>query len=560
MADSYARKIAQESGEKRVFLREATGLVREMKGRDALFLNFLNMSIGLGVAWVIFWGPGIYPGADVPLGLLLAAIGCVVGMFCFATFTAAMPRSGGDYVFVSRTLHPSLGFMSNWMWVVWNVVWCAVLGTWVVTWGLRDLVGMLGVLGNNGSLIALSSDLTNPANPITFSITALVVILSGVMMALGLKVYLRVQAVCAIVGLAMLVVAAAVFLTTSNALFVTQWNHYALQQGTASYANTVANAADDYVSSPIGAMPFGSWTLTLGILPIGFWTLAYPYFSAFMGGELKRAKRTAFIGNMGGVLIGALFVIGMYMLVVNTVGENFIIGSYAQFYGYSSTGYGMPSQWFDFYPAIITGNSLVAFIMGIGMVGWLLMYPALSYLGQTRSALAWSFDRLIPGWFGKVSERWHTPVNAIIFFTILNVAYLVVYAFTFSYQQSFSAQVGQMLGTFLFIGLAAIVLPFRKRTKPIYEASGVNWKIAKIPIIAIAGIVWTVFDLFCLYYFVIDPNLGANDAYSAILPGFSLYLTFGIAVFGFLYYWIIRYYRKRQGIDISLAFKELPPE
>lgn len=560
MAEGYAHTIAQESGEKRVFLREATGLVREMKGRDALFLNFLNMSIGLGVAWVIFWGPGIYPGANVPLGLLFAAIGSAFGMFCFATLTAAMPRSGGDYVFVSRTLHPSLGFMSNWMWVIWNVVWCGVLGTWVVTWGLRDTVGMLGVLGNDAGLLKLAGELTNPANPITFGITTVVVVLSGVMMAFGLRVYLRVQAICAIVGLLMLVIAAAVFMTTSNATFATQWNHYAAIQGAPNYANTVANAADDYVSSPIGAMPFGSWTLTLGVMPIGFWVLAYPYFSAFMGGELKRAKRTAFIGNMGGVLIGSLFVIGMYMLVTNVVSEKFVIGTYAQFYGYSSVGYTFPTQWFDFYPAIITGSNVVAFIMGIGMIGWLLMYPALSYLGQTRSALAWSFDRLIPAWFGKVSDRWHTPINAIAFFTVLNVMYLVVYAFTYSYQQSFSAQVGQMLGTFLFVGLAAIALPFRKRTKPIYEASGVAWKIGPVPIVTLAGIAWVAFDLLCLWYFVIDPNLGANDAYSKIFPGFSLWLTLGISVFAFGYYWLIRFVRKRQGIDISLAFKELPPE
>lgn len=543
-------------GEKRVFLREATGLVREMKWSDALFMNFLNMSVGLGVAWVIFWGPGIYPGANVPLGIFVALICCMFGMFCFATLTTAMPRSGGDYVFVSRALHPSLGFMSSWMWVVMNVAWCAILATWVVTWGLRDLFGMLGVINNNATLLTLASDLSHPDNPITLTITATVVLLSGMMLALGLKVYLKIQAACAIIGLIMLIVAAVVFAMTSNADFQLKWDAYAAQQGAANYQTTVANATDVYPSS----LPFGSWGLTLGILPIAFWTLAYPYFSAFMGGELKRAKKTAFIGNMGGVVIGGIFVIIMYILVAKTLSENFMIGTYSQFYGYSTTAYGMPSQWFDFYPAIITGNSAIAGVMGIGMIGWLLMYPALSYLGQTRAALAWSFDRLIPGWFGKVSERWHTPINAIIFFTIVNLMYLVVYALSFSYQQSFSAQVGQMLALFLFVGIAAVVLPFRKRTKPIYEASGVNWKIAGFPIVAIAGIIWVVFDLFCLYYFFIDPNLGASDAWSPIIPYFSLYLTFGIAATGFVYYWIVRWHRKRQGINIDLAFKELPPE
>ena len=545
-----------QMGEKRVFLREATGLVREMKWSDALFMNFLNMSVGLGVAWVIFWGPGVYPGANVPLGIFVAMICCMFGMFCFATLTTVMPRSGGDYVFVSRALHPSLGFMSSWMWVVWNVAWCAILATWVVTWGLRDLFGMLGVINNNAAMLTLASDLSHPDNPITLAITVTVVVLSGMMLALGLKVYLKIQAACAIIGLIMLIVAAVVFAMTSNADFQQKWDVYATQQGAANYQTTVANATDDYPSS----LPFGNWGLTIGILPIAFWTLAYPYFSAFMGGELKRAKKTAFIGNMGGVVIGGIFVMIMYVLVAKTLSENFIIGTYSQFYGYSTTAYGMPSQWFDFYPAIITGNSAIAGVMGIGMIGWLLMYPALSYLGQTRAALAWSFDRLIPGWFGKVSERWHTPINAIIFFTIVNLIYLVVYALTFSYQQSFSAQVGQMLALFLFVGLAAIVLPFRKRTKPIYEASGVNWKIAGFPIVAIAGIIWVVFDLLCLYYFFIDPNLGASDKWSKVIPYFSLYLTFGIAATGFAYYWIVRWYRKRQGINIDLAFEELPPE
>jgi len=546
-------------GEKRVFLREATGLVREMKPRDALFLNFLNMSIGLGVAWVIFWGPGIYPGANVPLGLFISLIGCMFGMFCFATLTAAMPRSGGDYVFVSRALHPSLGFMANWTWVVWNVVWCAVLGTWVVTWGLRDLLGILAVVNNNPDLLTWASDLSKPSHPITFAITSVVVVLSSVMLALGLRVYIKVQAICAIVGLIMLIVAAALFASTSQADWANTWDKYAAEQGAADYATTVANASDDvpYDKLPLGG---GQWSLTLGVLPVGFWVLAYPYFSAFMGGELKRARTTAFIGNMGGVLIGGAFVIGMYLLVQNALGEDFIIGTYAQFYEYSSTPYGMPSQWFDFHAGLIGGSTAVAYIMGVGMIGWLLMYPALSYLGQTRAALAWSFDRLIPGWFGKVSERWHTPINAIIFFTIINWLYLIVYAFSYKYQASFSAQVGQMLGTFLFVGLAAIVLPYRKRTKPIFEASGVAWKIGGLPIVVIAGVIWVVFDLFCLWYFFVDPNLGANDYYSKIFRGFSMYLTFGIMAAGFLYYWLVRWYRKKQGINIDLAFKELPPE
>lgn len=552
--------------EKRVFLREATGLVREMKWYDALFLNFLNMSIGLGAAWVIFFGPGIYPEANVTLGLVICAIGCLFGMACFAFLTAAMPRSGGDYVFVSRCLHPSLGFASNWMWVVWNVVWCGVLGTWVVTWGLRDLFGMLGVVYNNTSYLDWANELSDPANPITFTLTALVIILTAVMLTMGFRVYLRVQAVCAIIGLIMIVTAVAVFATTSNAEFQGIWDGYAAEQSAIDYDGTVADA--DSVTA--WYQDWSSGRQTLGILPIGFWVLAYPYFSAFLGGELKRAKSTAFIGNMGGVLIGAGFVIGLWLVASNTMSQDFIIGTYGQYYGYTDNEFLMFSQWFDFQAGIISGNPLVIGIMGIGMIGWLLMYPALSFLGQTRAALAWSFDRVIPGWFGKVSERWHTPVNAILFFTIINLAYLAVYATTFKYQTSFSAVAGQLISTFLFVGLSAIVLPFRKKTKPIYEASGVKRDIAGIPIVTICGIVWVAFLVVNMYFFFIDPNIGALDYWSSIWTwtaedemwgvGFSIIMTAVIFISGFSIWWLARWYRKKQGINVDLAYRELPPE
>lgn len=548
----------------KVFLRGSTGLVREMKWQDAIFINLLNMSVGVGAAWLIFWGPGIYPESNVVLGVVLTGVACFFGMYCFATLTASMPRSGGDYVFVSRCLHPSLGFASSWTWVIMNVIWCGILGTWVVTWGLRDLFGMLGVVRNDLNLIDWSVNLSQPDHPVTFTISAMIVVLSGVMLTLGLKVYFRIQAACALIGLAMLIVAAAVFANTSNAEFEAVWNAYAEQQGAFGYDTTTLDAPSVY--------PWYDWSpeiQTLGIMPIAFWVLGYPYFSAFLGGEMRRPKSTAFIGNIGALSIGFVLILLLWVLVSGTLGKEFIIGTYGQSYGYTNhlpevyDEYFMPSEWFDFMAGICSGNIVVIHIMGIGMIAWLLMYPALCYLGQTRSVLAWSLDRIAPSWFGKVSEKWHAPVNALAFFIVVNLAYLVVYAKTFDYLTSYSATLGQVLGSFMLVGISAIMLPYRRSTRRLYEASGVKHRLAGVPMTVIAGAIWVVFLLVIAFFLLYDPNLGANDYWSDLQWGvrfLSLFITAGIWISGFGLYWATRWYKRKQGIDIDQAFSQLPPE
>ena len=45
---------------------------------------------------------------------VLGGIYALCGAFCYAELVARMPRSGGEYHFLSRTYHPALGFMAGW--------------------------------------------------------------------------------------------------------------------------------------------------------------------------------------------------------------------------------------------------------------------------------------------------------------------------------------------------------------------------------------------------------------------------------------------------------------
>ena len=59
--------------------------------------------LDIDVAWVIL------------LLWLLGAILALCGAYCYAELGAALPRSGGEYNFLSHIYHPGIGFVSGWI-------------------------------------------------------------------------------------------------------------------------------------------------------------------------------------------------------------------------------------------------------------------------------------------------------------------------------------------------------------------------------------------------------------------------------------------------------------
>jgi APA family basic amino acid/polyamine antiporter len=52
---------------------------------------------------------------DILLAWLIGGIVALCGALCYGELGANMPESGGDYYYISRVLHPSLGFLSGWV-------------------------------------------------------------------------------------------------------------------------------------------------------------------------------------------------------------------------------------------------------------------------------------------------------------------------------------------------------------------------------------------------------------------------------------------------------------
>ncbi len=96
-----------------------------------------------------------------------------------------------------------------------------------------------------------------------------------------------------------------------------------------------------------------------------------------------------------------------------------------------------------------------------------------------------------------------------------------------------------------------MVFPYTK--KDLFESSPMNHRIAGVPLMSIFGFLTTVFMGYVIYLFFGDDIAAGNSTASLIA-------VFGPMTVAFIAYFIAQALRKGQGIDVSLAYKEIPVE
>jgi hypothetical protein len=108
-----------------------------------------------------------------------------------------------------------------------------------------------------------------------------------------------------------------------------------------------------------------------------------------------------------------------------------------------------------------------------------------------------------------------------------------------------------MMLTFILTSFSALIFPFRR--KEIYERPPIKYEIAGVPVITICGAISLVFTCFVEYLLFIDNNAAVNTPV-------NMGLVFGLLVLGVIYFYAARYYRKKQGVNVDLAYREIPIE
>src|SRR5262249_50871573 len=85
-----------------LFVRNATGLVRNFSQRDNLFIGLVGALPPAALAYGIFFALGGFPGGNFFVAGLLTVPLSLAFAYAFGLLATAIPRSGGDYVVVSR--------------------------------------------------------------------------------------------------------------------------------------------------------------------------------------------------------------------------------------------------------------------------------------------------------------------------------------------------------------------------------------------------------------------------------------------------------------------------
>ncbi len=547
-ADAAAAKAATgttASATPTLFTRKATGLVREGRTRDALYYNVMWSSVALTFAfyWLLL---DSYRGSNAIIGILIAAAFGLPMAFLYAMFTQIMPRSGGDYVFNSRILHPAIGFAANFSFCLWVIVSSGIYTTYIANYGFgafaRTMAGFTGATGwlSFGHWFSTEWGLFLTG-------VAILVVSAGLFVAGGTHLFFRVQiGAFALYVLGAVGVPVVVGLLQTQGGFTHDFNAYAANLGTHhASAALVASAAK------AGFHP-AKFSLEASVRSVSVFWFVYGFLfsSTYFAGEIRLQRGTHLKSMPGAVLIAVLTMLALALTFTHfaTYTFNGRLGlADPAAYGFSA---GAPA-----YPEIVgiaSGSAVWSTLAIVGFTAGLFIWLPQTLLLVSRSMFAWSFDRVMPEQLSWVESRTRSPLVAVAIIMLLIVASTAIYSFT-TWFTTLTVELGVSF-TMVCTAIAAIVLPFRH--PDLVASSPYARRVAGVPLFMLVGALALLGFLGAIAVLLWDPASGVSLAKD---PG-KLELSVLIYVVGFAIYYASKAIRRKQGIELELAYRELPPE
>jgi len=559
-----------------LFAREATGLVREVGFMLGVIIILCHV-VGLG--WqkraFEFSGPRPMPADQLPLGLpamfwafLVAGLVVLVTGYAAGYVTAAMPRSGGGYVTISRVIHPFVGYNAGWLMFLAEAF----------------SYGLIAVAVFEAIMIFFSIALAPTV--VSFDATTLFVgglvitIIFTVLALFGVRLYGWLMHTMFWIPLVITVVFFAMWI--AGIMDPTLIEKGVEDVMGAPPSTFVTQAINSGMTDPANVATFSNaFSYALGG---AFWAYMGWYATTFVAGEVKEAnKKLPMVVLVAGLIIMLVYLGASSFSSIGAMGvAKTPDGKWSFFQSYAWLSYAdlTPAQEAardaaipNFQDAWTTG---IASMTARGMdMGWLSIIIAVAavlwvandippfLLVASRTFFAMSFDRMMPEKFAEVSERWHAPTWSLIVTAIFGIvgciaeSHLTIGDADLHEYTAFAGVVGTDIYDAAFLTLfvlSCMLLPLER--KEIYDRAAVKHSVGTVVVIGAAA---TLGAAYCLgtfikesTFFIFTP-VGIEDLCSS----FGFWGCIAVGVLLYVYY---MYRNTTKGVDMRTLYVSIPPE
>ncbi|HYK30870.1 MAG TPA: APC family permease [Streptosporangiaceae bacterium] len=547
MASSDVGTARAEGGESgRLFIRQTSGLVRELGIPAAVGISLASVAI---VNTFINFNAGLtaFPKADMFLPLFAAAFIWLVAMFAYRYLLRAVPRAGGEYVYLSRTVSPVVGSIAG--------IAIAVVFTYILATNAHFAAVFTPFLLTGLGAVFHSTALSNAANHVTsntaiFLISLLVMLIVAALSLTAVKNVARIIFGLIILQVVAFVVMMIVLIANNKADFASALATFSHHPGAyqailaAGSANKIAIGTS--IASAVAIIPF---------MVLNYNGVLYSY---YVGGELRRPGRTYLYASVISLIVLLVLWGGVWALLRAKVGLPFMQSqanlsnsfptAYAKITNLNSVSGGLG------YGMILTSNPIARLLFATAVPFAEIAVNLAFVTVTTRVLFAQAFDRLLPVNVAKVGERNHAPNVAIGIVLVIGAAFCWVTSFV-----NLSNIVALQSLFFAFIllagGVAALFLPYRRPELITPSGLSDDAKAAWLRKVMLVGAATTLLALFTVFEIVSHTSVYGKFSWESIL---TLVVVLGA---GPVIYVIARSVRRqRNSLDLAMAMHELPPE
>jgi amino acid transporter len=346
-----------------------------------------------------------------------------------------------------------------------------------------------------------------------------------------------------------LFVTAIVVLVNSGDDFVSKFNAFAdpITGSPDSYQGIITAAKDSGVNVDPGSDSSSTWPAWAAVMGFSI----YAFYSTHISGEVRQARswRTSVV-MMGAVAINLVLCLVMTWVFFHGFGTEFFASANAV-NGTEAWPFSAP-PFYVFLTAIAGGSATLAWFLGISLVFTFFVVLWLQFVQPMRALFAYAFDGVLPVRVAQVSSRTHVPVISLAIISAITIG---LYAWAVYGSNFFTVYANAVVITVVSLVLMSIaVILFAYLRKEMWDGSVVTTRIVGVPITTIAGVGALVVAVLVGYFYLHYACLGITDRWQAFRNA-GIVVAAAIVV-----YFVADWVRRRQGIALTKAASEIPPE